>query len=119
MTSRPPLLRFAQALDLVDDPRLIAEYTQAHQKIWPAVRDHLRHYGILEMEIYLLGTRLFMWVDADPAVFDPVAFARASAASPVIAEWEQLMGQYQRPTPWTPAGTKWAPMDRIFSLMAQ
>jgi len=112
-------LRFAQALDLVDDPLLIADYEHAHKKIWPSVRDHLRSFGILEMEIYRLGTRLFMWVEADPAAYDAAVFAKASAASPVIQEWEALMAKYQQPAPWALPGEKWTPMQRIFSLLAQ
>ena len=112
-------LRFAQALDLVEDPLLIAEYEQAHQKIWPAVRDHLRQFGILEMEIYRLGTRLFMWVEADPAVFNPKSFGAASADSATIQAWETLMWKYQRPAPWAAVGEKWTAMQRIFSLQAQ
>jgi len=41
--------RFCQALDLVDDPQLIAEYQQHHQRIWPEVAEHLRQHGIVEM----------------------------------------------------------------------
>lgn len=114
-----PTTRYALALDLVDDPAKVAAYEHAHQKIWPEVRDHLRAQGVTEMEIYRLGTRLFMVMEVDPAVFDAARFAAASAASARIQAWETLMGQYQLPTPWTPAGTKWAEMPRIFQLSTQ
>jgi L-rhamnose mutarotase len=112
-------MRYALALDLVDDAQRIADYEQAHEKIWPAVRDHLFANGVLAMEIYRLGTRLFMVMDTDDAVYSPEAMARADAANPTIAEWETLMWTYQAPTPWTPAGAKWVPMRKIFSLEAQ
>jgi L-rhamnose mutarotase len=71
------------------------------------------------MEIYRLGTRLFMVMEVDPAVYSPSAMAAASSANPVIQKWESLMWTYQLPTPWTPAGEKWVSMARIFSLAAQ
>jgi L-rhamnose mutarotase len=45
--------------------------------------------------------------------------ARADATNPAIAEWEALMWTYQVPTPWTPAGTKWTALRKIFSLDSQ
>jgi L-rhamnose mutarotase len=113
------LMRYALALDLVNDPALIAEYEKAHEKIWPEVRDHLHAQGVENMEIYRLGTRLFMLMEVNPAVYTPEAMAAASSGNPVIVKWEALMGTYQLATPWTPAGEKWAPMQRIFSLDAQ
>lgn len=111
--------RYALALDLVSDATRIAEYEKAHQAIWPEVRDHLRAQGVLDMEIYRLGTRLFMVMEVDPAIYSAQRMATASRANPVIEKWEALMWNYQVPTPWTPVGEKWAPMARIFSLRAQ
>ena len=34
-------MRYALALDLVDDAQRIADYEKAHERIWPEVRDHL------------------------------------------------------------------------------
>lgn len=69
--------RFCQALDLIDSPALIAEYQQQHQRIWPGIAAHLREHGILDMEIYRLGTRLFMIVEVS-ADFDAAGFDAAS-----------------------------------------
>ena len=112
-------MRYALALDLVDDAQRIAEYEKAHEKIWPEVRDHLRAQGVRDMEIYRLGTRLFMVMEVDPQVYSAESMATASLANPLIVKWEALMGSYQVPTPWTPAGEKWVAMERIFSLRAQ
>ena len=112
-------MRYALALDLVNDPEKIAAYEKAHEANWPEVRDHLRAEGVLDMEIYRLGTRLFMLMEVDPAVYSDDAMRAASLANPVIVKWEALMGSYQMPTPWTPGNVKWAPMARIFSLAAQ
>lgn len=114
-----PIQRYALALDLVDDAQKIAQYEAAHVQIWPDVRDHLRAHGVVDMEIYRLGTRLFMVMEVDPDRYNADAFAQAAQQSPVIQQWEQLMWTYQVPTPWTPAGEKWVPMPRIFSLRQQ
>jgi len=112
-------MRYALALDLVDDAQRIADYEKAHEKIWPEVREHLRKHGVLEMEIYRLGTRLFMVMEVDDAVYDATAMAQAAIHNPAVARWEALMWTYQAPTPWTPAGDKWVAMPRIFSLADQ
>jgi len=112
-------MRYALALDLVDDAQRIADYEKAHEKIWPEVRDHLRAQGVLAMEIYRLGTRLFMVMEVDPAVYSAEGMARASLENPAIVRWEELMWTYQAPTPWTPAGEKWVAMTRIFDLASQ
>ncbi|QUG75306.1 L-rhamnose mutarotase [Erwinia sp. E602] len=110
--------RFVQALDLQDDPQLIAEYRQHHQRIWPEIAAHLRQHGILSMEIYLLGTRLVMVMETG-ADYDAAAFNAASLGHPKVQEWEALMWRYQCATPWTPDGEKWVPMENIFSLTDQ
>jgi L-rhamnose mutarotase len=43
--------------------------------------------------------------------------AAAEHDNPRIREWEALMWQFQRPTPWTMAGAKWTPMTSIFRLL--
>lgn len=113
------LVRYALALDLVDDPVLIAEYEKAHEQIWPEVREHLLASGVAGMEIYRLGTRLFMLMEVNPDIYSAEAMATASKNNPIIAQWETLMWAYQKPTPWTPANEKWQPMQRIFDLRTQ
>jgi L-rhamnose mutarotase len=112
-------VRYALALDLVDDAQRIADYEKAHEKIWLEVREHLRGQGVVQMEIYRLGTRLFMVMEVDPALYSAEGMAQASLHNPAIVRWEALMWTYQVPTPWTPAGEKWAPMAKIFDLSAQ
>ena len=57
-----PVKRYCQTLDLRDSPELIAEYRKRHSQAeaWPEILAGIREVGILEMEIYILGTRLFM-----------------------------------------------------------
>ena len=66
-----PVERICRTLELRDDPQLIAEYRRRHSQgdIWPEIPAGIREAGILEMEIYLLDTRLFMIVEV-PVGFD-------------------------------------------------
>ena len=66
-----PVERICRTLELRDDPQLIAEYRRRHSRgaIWPEILAGIREVGILEMEIYLLDTRLFMIVEV-PVGFD-------------------------------------------------
>ncbi|MGV3547494.1 MAG: L-rhamnose mutarotase [Pedobacter sp.] len=52
--------KYALALDLVDDEKLIAEYEAYHKAIWPEIEESIRSAGILNMEIYRVANRLFM-----------------------------------------------------------
>ncbi len=113
---KPNVQRYALALDLVDDEAKIAAYEKAHESIWPEVREHLFAQGVLGMEIYRLGTRMFMVMEVDPKVYSEAGMAQASLSNEAIVRWETLMWTFQAPTPWTPAGQKWVPMRRIFQL---
>jgi len=109
-------MRHCLALDLKDDPTLIAEYEAYHREVWPEVLQHLRAQGIRDLEIFRLGTRMAMVMDTDDAVFDAERMAAAQRDNPRLAEWEALMWRFQASTPWTPAGQKWTPMRSIFRL---
>ena len=52
--------RYCQTLNLKENPELIAEYRKRHLKenAWPEILEGIREVGILEMEIYILGSRL-------------------------------------------------------------
>jgi L-rhamnose mutarotase len=52
--------RYCLTLDLASDPELIVEYERCHQRIWPEIAKSIKDAGIENMEIYRLGTRMFM-----------------------------------------------------------
>ena len=110
--------RHCLTLDLKDDATAIAEYKRYHVKIWPEVRDSLFDAGIVDMEIYLAGTRLFMIMDVDDT-FSLAAKAAADAANPKVQEWEAIMGQFQQPLPQSRPGQRWVAMERVFNLADQ
>jgi L-rhamnose mutarotase len=110
--------RYCLALDLRNDPALIAEYCQEHERIWPEIAASIRDAGIMDMEIWRVGNRLFMIMETDVR-FDASAKAIADANNPKVQEWEALMWRFQQPLPWASADEKWMAMDRVFDLRAQ
>jgi len=109
-------MRHCLALDLYDDPELIDAYERHHRAVWPEVLAHLRRQGVLELDIFRLGTRLVMVMETDDAVYDPARMAAAERDDPRLREWEDLMWRFQKTTPWTPEGVKWMPMQCLFCL---
>ena len=107
--------RYCLTLDLKDDPKLIAEYKKYHEKIWPEITRSIRDSGIEDMEIYLLGTRMFMIMEVSES-FSFAKKAAADAANPKVQEWEQLMWKFQKALPEAKPGEKWLLMERIFKL---
>ena len=109
--------RYCQTLDLKSDPELIATYRRLHSQegIWPEILDGIKKAGILEMEIYLLGTRLFMIVEMpEDLEWDDVMNKMASY--PKQSEWETLTAKYQQACPGAKSNEKWKLMERIFHL---
>jgi L-rhamnose mutarotase len=110
--------RFCLALDLKDDPQLIQEYEARHRAVWPEILESIRDSGMVEMEIYRLGPRLFMVMEVNET-FSFDAKATADHNNPKVAEWEELMWKYQQALPTAKSGEKWILMDRIFRLSDQ
>lgn len=109
--------RFCLTLDLKNDPKLIAEYKKYHEKIWPEITESIRESGIEDMEIYLLGTRMFMIMEVNDS-FSFEKKAKADRANPKVQEWEALMWKFQQALPEAKPGEKWLRMERIFKLEA-
>lgn len=107
--------RYCLTLDLIDDPELIASYEEIHEKIWPEIYISIKEAGVEAMEIYRLGTRLFMIMEVnDTFSFEKKAAMDAENAK--VQEWETLMWNYQQALPGAKPGEKWIMMDKIFQL---
>src|SRR5579863_10401803 len=98
--------RFCFTLDLNNDPALMAEYKRYHEKIWPEITGSIRDSGIVDMEIYLLGARLFMIMEVNDS-FSFEEKAKADAQNPKVREWEELMWKFQQALPEAKSGEKW------------
>ena len=107
--------RLCFTLDLKDDPDLIAEYKRYHEKIWPEITESIRNSGIEDMEIYLLGRRMFMIMEVNES-FSLEKKAKADLQNEKVQEWERLMWKFQQALPEAKAGEKWLRMERIFKL---
>ena len=107
--------RYCLTLDLQDDPTLISEYKRYHEKIWPEITHSIKDSGIVGMEIYLLGTRMFMIMEVNES-FSFDAKNRADQLDQKVQEWEALMWTFQKPLPQAKPGDKWLLMERVFKL---
>ena len=107
--------RFCFALDLKKDPALIADYRKYHEKIWPDVTQGLKEAGIEDLEIYPLGTRMFMIMEVNES-FSFEKKAKADEQNPKMQAWEQLMLRFRQALPEANPGEKWLRMERMFKL---
>lgn len=112
-----PVKRYCQTMDLKDDQELIAEYIRRHSKseAWPEIRAGIREVGILEMEIYIWGNRLFMIVET-PFDFDWGTAMKRLATLPRQEEWENYMAIFQVCKEGATSDEKWKMMQRMFYL---
>jgi L-rhamnose mutarotase len=109
---------FCLALDLKDDEALISEYEQYHTAVWPEIKKSITDAGITALDIYRVGNRLFMVIEAT-ADFSFDKKAAMDAQNPKVQEWEQLMWKFQQPLPTAASGEKWMLMKKIFDLNTQ
>ena len=109
------MTRYCLALDLKQDPRLVAEYEAYHRAVWPEIKQSLLDSGIHNMEIYRTGNRLFMIMETSD-YFSFEKKAQSDAANPKVQAWEQLMWKYQQALPMARLGEKWILMEKIFQL---
>ena len=107
--------RYCLTLDLKNDPALIAEYKSHHQNIWPEITRSIKDSGIESMEIYLLGTRMFMIMEVNEH-FSFATKAEADRQNPKVQEWENLMWKFQQALPDAKPGEKWLLMEKVFKL---
>lgn len=105
--------RYCQTLELVDDPELIRKYCEVHSHVWPEVIEGQRQVGILNMEIYRHGNRVFMICDTVDD-FDWDRDMARLATLPRQAEWEAYVAEAQGADPKATSAQKWHLMDKIF-----
>ena len=112
-----PVKRYCQTMDLKDSPELIREYRRHHSQgqAWQEIIDGIRAVGILEMEIYIHGNRLFMIVET-PLDFDWDSAMARLATLPRQQEWEAYMAMLQQCQAQATSDEKWQMMERMFHL---
>lgn len=109
--------RYCKTLNLEEDPELIKEYRRVHAPgaVWPEITQGMIEVGILDMEIYILGTRLFMIMDTIPG-FDHDRDMAELAGKPRQSEWEAFVSRFQKTGADATAEEKWQLMERIYKL---
>ena len=112
-----PSKRYCQTLELKDDPELIEEYKYWHknENIWKEIPEGIKKVGILDMEIYLHGTRLFMIVETKQDFDWDKDMARLGQLEKQ-AEWEEFVSKFQKSKPGASSSEKWQLMEKIFEL---
>lgn len=108
--------RYCLTLDLKDNPQLIREYEEHHQKVWPEILDSITGSGITQMEIYRFEQRLFMIMETTDG-FSFEQKAMDDDQNKTVQEWEQLMLKYQQPFDESDPAKKWVLMTKIFDLI--
>ncbi len=107
---------YGQALDLKNDPEIIAKYKEYHRNVWPEVVESLKEIGITAMKIYLSGNHLFMYFEAVDD-FDPARdFQGYTEQNPRADEWNTLMSSYQAKVSEAGPDDWWAPMELVNDL---
>ena len=109
--------RYCKTLSLEDDPQLIEEYKRVHManNTWPEITQGMIEVGILDMEIYIMGPRLFMIMDTIPE-FDHDRDMGVLATKERQSEWEAFVSRFQKTSSDATADEKWQLMDRIYKL---
>ena len=116
-TDYTSIKRYCKVLTLRDDRELIEKYKEVHKpgNIWPEISQGIREVGILDMEIYIQGTNLFMIMDTVPD-FDHEKAMKKLATLPRQAEWEEYVSKFQQAGGKQDTPEKWEIVERIFEL---
>jgi len=109
--------RYCKTLLVKEDAQLIEAYKKVHAPgaAWPEITKGMREVGILDMEIYLQGTRLFMIMETVPD-FDHDSAMQELAQKPRQSEWEAYVSRFQQSPEEATADEKWQLMERIYKL---
>ena len=109
--------RYCKTLQLENNPGLIEEYKKLHAmgNAWPEITQGMKDVGIIDMEIYLDGTTLFMIMDTQYNFDHDKAMAKL-AMLPRQSEWEATVSKYQKTSLSSSANEKWRLIERIFKL---
>jgi len=109
--------RFCKTLQIENDPVLIEEYKKLHAmgNAWPEITQGMKEVGIIDMEIYISDTTLFMIMDTQEN-FDHNEAMTKLALLPRQAEWEAVVSVFQKTTASSSAKEKWKLIERIYKM---
>ena len=107
---------FGMALKLKNDPQAIETYKSYHQKVWPEVETALKRVGITTMKIFLIGRRLFMYMETVDDFEPERDFPRYLELHPRCKQWDKLMQSFQEKIPEAGVDEWWALMEPVYDL---
>jgi len=109
--------RYCKTLKLQNNDKLIEGYKKIHSKgaAWPEITKGMREVGIIDMEIYIFKTRLFMIMDTIPEFDHDKAMAEL-AKKPRQSEWEEYVSKFQETSSTATADEKWQLIERIYKM---
>jgi L-rhamnose mutarotase len=93
-------------------PERIAEYEEAHRKVWPELLQLLKDVGISQYSIFRSGSDLFFYLHVDD-------FERAwnqIDANPVNKRWQAQMAPLFEPMADPAPGERFPMMREVFYL---
>jgi len=105
---------FAQTILL--KPGMEQAYTVLHTAVWPEVLSSLRAIGVLNMQIFLLGDRLFMHMTTKADFVPEVDFKKHLEMNDRCKEWGELTKTFQQPVAEAKEHDWWTEMKEVFDL---
>lgn len=82
---------------------------------WPEITQGMKNVGIIDMEIYVAGTQLFMIMDTIVDFNHDKAMAKL-ATLPRQSEWEAYVSRFQKTSTDASADEKWQLLERIYEM---
>ena len=108
---------FGMALNLKNDPQAIENYKPYHQKVWPEVESALKEVGITSMKIFLIGRKLFMYMETVSGFMPERDFPKYLEANTRCKQWDELMQTFQEKIPEAGVNEWWALMEPVYELV--
>lgn len=107
---------FGMTLNLKDNPQAIETYKSYHQNVWPEVESALKRIGVTSMKIFLIGCKLFMYLETVDEFNPERDFARYLADHARCRQWDELMQTFQEKVPEAGVDEWWALMEPVYEL---
>ena len=107
---------FGMTINLKDDSWLIEKYKEYHQNVWQETESALKTVGITSMKIFLLGRRMFMYMETVDSFVPERDFPKYLEQHPRCKEWDDLMRTFQEKVPEAREDEWWATMEQVYNL---
>ena len=104
---------YGMTINLKDDAEVIAQYKAYHRHVWPEVLENARGLGILKTRIFLIGRRLFMYIETEDEFEWTSSFSAPQDVAVRLRAWDDLMRGFQEQAPEAQADEWWAQMELV------